>query len=81
MTVEEIFDQAIVMLQRQRRAADRTLQGPFSSDDNTLEALQDARLPCPGSGSQPQRLRRPAGVTHAHRMALCQDFLTPRRGG
>ena len=81
MTFEEIFDQAIVMLQRQRRAADRTLQGPFSSDDNTLKALQDERLPCPGTGSQPQRARRPAGVTHAHRMAICQGFLTSRRGG
>src|SRR5215471_6295679 len=63
MTFEDILDQAIAMLQRQRRAADRTLQGPFSSDDNPLEALQDALLPCPGSGSQQQRSRRPAGVT------------------
>ena len=81
MTFEEILDQAIAMLQRQRRAADRTLQGPFSSDDNTLEALQDELLPLLGSGSQQQRLRRPAGVTQAHRMAICQGFLTSCRGG
>ena len=81
MTFEEIFDQAIAMLQRQRRAADRTLQGPFSSDDNTLEALQDALLPVPGSGSQQQRLHRPAGVTQAHRMAIRQGCLTSCKGG
>jgi hypothetical protein len=77
MTVEEIFDHALAMLRRQRRATSRTLQVPFSSDDNALEALQDALLPVRGSGSQQQRLRRPAGVTQAHRMAMCQGFLTP----
>ena len=44
MTFEEIFDQAMAMLQRRGRLTYRTLQRQFHLDDDALNDLKDALL-------------------------------------